>query len=99
VIADQKVGDSSGEKNRPKRGGKLLERAWDALLAEGFAEAVARRYVSWMRDYVLFHDKRHPQEMGVPEVRAFLEDVRFSGQTGERVEAAAAIRFLYEAVS
>jgi hypothetical protein len=51
-----------------------------------------------MRDYVLFHDKRHPQEMGVPEVRAFLEDGRFSRQTGKRVEAAAAIRFLYEVV-
>jgi hypothetical protein len=51
-----------------------------------------------MRDYVLFHDKRHPQEIGVPEVRAFLEDGRFSEQTGERVEAAVAIRFLYEVV-
>ena len=59
---------------------------------------MARQYVSWMREYILFHDKRHPQEMGVPEVRAFLEDARFSGQTGERVEAAAAIRFLYEVV-
>ena len=34
----------------------------------------------------------------MPEVRAFLADSRFSGQAGERVEAAAAIRFLYEVV-
>ena len=76
----------------------MLDRVWDATLAEGFAEAVARRYVSWMREYILFHNKRHPQEMGVPEVRAFLADVRFSKQSGQRVEATAAIRFLYEGV-
>jgi len=73
-----------------------LERAWDALLEAGHAEATARQYVSWMRDYVLFHDKRHPQEMGVPEVRAFLANGRFSGPAAaQRVEATAAIRFLY----
>jgi integron integrase len=77
----------------------LLERAWDALLGAGLAEAVARQYVGWMRDYVLFHGKRHPREMGVPEVRAFLADGRFSGPAaGQRVEATAAIRFLYEVV-
>jgi hypothetical protein len=42
MIANQEVSDSSGENGEPKRGRKLLERAWDALLAEGFAEAVAR---------------------------------------------------------
>ncbi len=40
------------------------------------AEAVARQYVCWMRDYVLFHNKRHPQDMGVPEVRAFCSGSR-----------------------
>ena len=58
MIANQRSSDSSGEESGPKRGRKLLERPWDALLAEGFAEAVARRYVSWMRDYVLSVPKR-----------------------------------------
>ena len=97
-MASEKSGELSGGNSASGNGKKLLERAWDALLAAGLAEAVARQYVSWMREYVLFHDKRHPQEMGVPEVRAFLADSRFSGQAGERVEAGAAIRFLYEVV-
>ncbi len=79
MMAKQKSVALSGGNDCSKNGKKLLDRAWDSLLAEGFAEAVARRYVSWMREYILFHDKRHPQEMGVPEVRAFLEDARFSG--------------------
>jgi len=52
-----------------------------------------------MLDYIVFHGKRHPREMGVPEVRAFLADGRFSGAAAaQRVEAAAALRFLYEVV-
>ena len=97
-MASEKSGEILGGNSPSGNGKKLLERAWDALMAAGFADAVARRYVSWMREYVLFHNKRHPQEMGVPEVRAFLADSRFSAQAGERVEAGAAIRFLYEVV-
>ena len=88
-------------RNREGRweGKKLLERAWEALWAAGFEESAARRYLAWMLDYIVFHGKRHPQEMGVPEVRAFLAEDRFSGPAGaQRVEAAAAIRFLYEVV-
>jgi hypothetical protein len=96
---DQKSEELSQPSNAAGNGKKLLERAWEALLAAGFAEAAARQYVSWMRDYVLFHGKRHPLEMGVPEVRAFLADARFSGPAaGQRVEASEALRFLYEVV-
>ena len=47
------------------RGKKLLERALDAALEEGLDEAGAKRYVSWRREFILFHNKRHPQEMGM----------------------------------
>ncbi len=29
-------------------------------------------YLGWIRRYILFHNKKHPQEMGADEVRAFL---------------------------
>jgi site-specific recombinase XerC len=29
-------------------------------------------YVSWVKRFILFHDKRHPAEMGADESRAFL---------------------------
>lgn len=63
-MANQQSGKCPGS-SAPSRNGtgrKLLQHAWDALLAEGFVEPVAQRYVCWMRDYVLFHNKRHPQE-------------------------------------
>jgi hypothetical protein len=68
MMAKEKGVALSGGNGCSKNGKKLLDRAWDAMLAEGFAEAVARRYVSWMREYILFHDKRHPQEMKMPRI-------------------------------
>lgn len=28
--------------------------------------------MQWIRRHILFHGKRHPREMGAPEVEAFL---------------------------
>src|SRR5262249_57585843 len=57
-------------------------------------------YHDWCRRFILFHRKRHPQEMAEPEVNAFLthlatdRDVAASTQN----QAMAALVFLYEAV-
>ena len=53
-----------------RKGKRLLERAWDGLLAAGIDEANAKRLVEWMRAYILFHDRRHPDAMGTAESRA-----------------------------
>lgn len=31
-----------------------------------------RAYVAYIRDYILFHNKRHPTDMGVHEIRSYL---------------------------
>ncbi len=31
-----------------------------------------KTYISWARRYILFHDTRHPLDMGKPELEAFL---------------------------
>ena len=81
------------------QGKKLLEVATEVLDRAGLEEKAALCYVSWMREFILFHGKRHPSEMGVPEIRQYLEDERFSGsRAAKRVEATAALRFLYEEV-
>ncbi|WP_295799163.1 integron integrase [uncultured Microbulbifer sp.] len=38
----------------------------------GLAYTTERTYVHWIKRYILFHRKRHPQEMGAPEVEHFL---------------------------
>jgi integron integrase len=57
-------------------------------------------YVMWVRRFVLFHSKRHPDEMGAPEVVAFLTDlaVRHAVSASTQNQALAALLFLYRVV-
>ena len=31
-----------------------------------------KSYVHWVRRFIFFHNKRHPQEMGTPDIQSFL---------------------------
>jgi hypothetical protein len=50
-----------------------------------------------MRRFILFHGKRHPREMGAPEVEAFLSDLAVNGQVAAATQnqALSALLFLY----
>ena len=82
------------------KGKKLLDLARETLQASGVDEDSAARYVSWMREFILFHGKRHPQEMGLPEVDAYLRRDAFNGPRGpeRRIEAERALELLYQDV-
>nr|WP_081599510.1 phage integrase N-terminal SAM-like domain-containing protein [Prochlorothrix hollandica] len=54
----------------PKR--KLLDQVRDAIRIKHYSYKTEQSYVAWIRRYILFHNKRHPQEMGTEEVEAFL---------------------------
>src|SRR3990172_7307365 len=51
---------------------KLLEQARDILRTKHYSYRTEKTYIDWMRRYILFHHKRHPGEMGVAEIQAFL---------------------------
>ena len=53
----------------PKR---LLDQVRAAIRLKHDSIRTENAYVDWIRRFVLFHDKRHPNEMGAPEVEAFL---------------------------
>lgn len=79
---------------------KLLDRVKDMVRMKHYAYSTEQSYVQWIRRYILFHDKRHPQEMGAVEVEAFLthlavtENVAASTQN----QALSALLFLYRYV-
>ena len=54
---------------------KFLERLRDELRVRHYARRTEKSYVDWARRFILFHGKRHPQDMGAVEVRAFLESL------------------------
>jgi integron integrase len=82
----------------PKR--KLLDQVRDAIRLKHYSYKTEQSYVAWIRRYILFHNKRHPQEMGTEEVEAFLthlavtENVAASTQN----QALSALLFLYRYV-
>jgi integron integrase len=82
----------------PKK--KLLDQVRDAIRLKHYSYRTEETYVQWIRRYILFHNKRHPQEMGVPEIEAFLthlatvENVAASTQN----QAFSALLFLYRQV-
>ena len=79
---------------------KLLEQYSEAVLLKQYSSRTEKTYVQWVKSYILFHDKRHPKEMGVSEIRQFLaylvSEKNVSSSTQN--QALSAILFLYRHV-
>ena len=82
---------------RPK---KLLERVHEILRLKHYSIRTEEAYVHWIKRFVLFHGKRHPREMGAPEIEEFLSDLAVSGNVAASTQKQAlnAIVFLYKQV-
>lgn len=64
-----------------------------------YSRRTEQAYVSWVRRFVVFHGKRHPRELGEPEVTAFLSSLAARGVSAStQNQAISAILFLYEVV-
>ncbi|MCL4810034.1 MAG: integron integrase [Thermoanaerobaculia bacterium] len=68
-----------------------------ALRAKHYSLRTERAYVDWARRYILFHDKRHPQELGPECVNRFLTHLAVHGKVAASTQnqALAALLFLY----
>jgi len=51
---------------------KLMDRVSQCIRLKGYSIRTERSYVSWIKRFILFQGKRHPQEMGKLELEAFL---------------------------
>jgi integron integrase len=56
----------------PQQPPKLLDQVRQTIRLRGLSYQTEKAYVDWAKRYILYHQKRHPQEMGAAEVRAFL---------------------------
>ena len=57
-------------------------------------------YCGWVRRFILFHNKRHPRDMGAHEVEAFLTYLAVAGRVSASTQnqAKSALLFLYKEV-
>ena len=51
---------------------RLLDQLRRHMRDGGYAWKTEKTYVQWIRRFIVFHRKRHPSELGVPEVEAYL---------------------------
>ena len=55
-----------------KRPHKLMDQVSDRLRLGHYSLRTERTYLAWIKRFILFHDKRHPKDMGKPEIEAYL---------------------------
>jgi hypothetical protein len=53
-------------------GKKLLEIMRDKIRFKHYSIKTEQVYLHWSKRYILFHNKRHPKEMGKIEIEQFL---------------------------
>jgi integron integrase len=59
-------------KNMEQRPKRLLDRVRETIRRKHYSFRTEKSYVAWIRRYILFHNKRHPQGMERAEIEAFL---------------------------
>jgi integron integrase len=79
---------------------RLLDQVRAALQARHYSKRTVRAYLAWIRRFILFHGKRHPNDMGGEEISAFLSDLASVGKVSSSTQnqALAALLFLYQQV-
>ena len=79
---------------------KLLDQLRDAIRIKHYSYSTEKTYVHWAKRYILFHNKRHPAEMGAPEIEAFLSHLAQEGNVSASTQNQAfnALLFLYRNV-
>jgi integron integrase len=79
---------------------KLLDRLRGHLRTRHYSIRTESAYADWVRRFILFHGKRHPAQMGAPEVAAFLTHLATERQVSASTQnqAKAALLYLYKEV-
>jgi integron integrase len=84
----------------PGREKKLLDLYREALRVRHYSYRTEVTYLSWVRQYILFHNKRHPREMGTNEINTFITHLATQKNVAASTQnqAISAILFLYRYV-
>jgi len=84
----------------PPKPKKLLDQIRDTIRLKHYSYSTEKTYVHWAKRYILFHNKRHPAEMGAVEIEAFLTHLAKEGNVSSSTQNQAlnALLFLYRNV-
>jgi len=79
---------------------KLLERVRQVIRTKHYSRRTEDAYIGWLQRFIVFHNKRHPQEMGAAEITQLLTHLAVNGNVAASTQNQAlnAILFLYREV-
>jgi integron integrase len=86
--------------SQPPQGKKILDQVSDAIRLKHYSYRTEQTYKEWIKRYILFHNKRHPSEMGAAEIQAFLSHLATAKNIAASTQnqALSALLFLYRHV-
>ncbi len=86
--------------SQPAQGKKILDQVSEAIRLKHYSYRTEQTYKEWIKRYILFHNKRHPNEMGAPEIQTFLSHLATEQNVAASTQnqALSAILFLYRNV-
>jgi hypothetical protein len=84
----------------PDKPPRLFDQVRDRLRVKHYSLRTEQTYLQWIKRFILFHGKRHPRDMGAPEVEAFLSDLATHKNVAASTQnqALSALLFLYRQV-
>ena len=79
---------------------RLLAQLREAIRVRHYSIRTEDAYADWARRFILFHEKRHPRDLGALEVGAFLTHLAVNRQVSASTQnqAKSALLFLYREV-
>ena len=79
---------------------RLLDLMRQRIRLRGYSIRTEKAYVQWIKRFILYNGKRHPKEMGKPEIEAFLSHLALKNRVASSTQnqAFCAIIFLYKHV-
>ena len=82
----------------PKK--KLLDFVRDKIRVKHYSLSTEKTYTHWIKCYILFHNKKHPIDMGKDEIEQYLTSLAVKKRVSPTTQnqAFSAILFLYREV-
>jgi integron integrase len=93
-LSPRKAGQPGGQPEGAKPP-KLLDQLRHELRTAHYALSTEEAYVDWVYRYIVFHDKRHPGEMGAEEIKQFLTHLAVERHVAASTQNQALCALLY----
>ncbi len=70
----------------------------DYMLTRQYSLRTVETYLTWIKSFINFHDKRHPSSMGDNEVEMYLEHLALNANVSPITQATAlnSLSFMYK---